>query len=833
MLDSIRRHYVISLWVLMALLSRIYIAFFGVSPASSFQTFQSSSGALRYQLKSGSGIPLILIPGLASFREQGKTWLHEKNAPPVFLFDVTSAGGRTAISGKSLETYAGAIHEFLTAQRIDSVHLVSHGSLSGIALELYRLQPDRVRSISFSGASLLDAYSLLGDYRFNKAVYSALRYASYIVDWAVPHFGFIPANRWVSGLSTLESSDQRINRKTLASIHVPVLFVHNVNDAAAPFSGTVAYHRLVPSAVMQTRETTAFQTLFEKEADASVTPVLRFVQTVEQNSFVPDTERASVEIPFKPYGLGIILIFVFIVLATFITEDITCFFAGILAASGTISFSFAVSACLTGLVIGDFGLYLLGRLGRRVLKKKPFSLLIPEERLSESGGWIRKNGPKVIFMSRFTPGMRTITYVSAGLLKAPALSFLFYFLLAALAWTPILVGISMVAGWQMLPYFTWVEKHLLISLAGIWLLIWFLKTWIFPLFTWKGRRLVLSKWKRLTMWEFWPSGLFNVLTVLHWFYQGIRFRSLGVFSAVNPAIPHSGFVGESKCQILDQIGAREVLGAYRMILNTLPIEEQVDQFKQFKAQNGFEYPLVFKPDVGQKGAGVEIVRSDEHARAFLAAAKEPTIVQEFLPGEEFGVFYIRLPWQETGFIYSLTEKKFTSVTGDGVSKLEQLILNDRRTVCIAASMLKRHQHQLDRVPEKGEVVKLTELGNHYRGALFLDGKRLITPELTARMDAISKTFPGFYFGRYDVRVPSESDLKAGKNIRVLELNGITSEPTHIYEPGYPLWKGYKYIFGAWRYAFQIGHYNWKQGASYTGAAELIRLWIVFLATPSK
>ena len=61
----------------------------------------------------------------------------------------------------------------------------------------------------------------------------------------------------------------------------------------------------------------------------------------------------------------------------------------------------------------------------------------------------------------------------------------------------------------------------------------------------------------------------------------------------------------------------------------------------------------------------------------------------------------------------------------------------------------------------GETVELGDLGTHARGAVFLDANELATPELVARVDAISRCYDGFYFGRYDVRVPSREALARG------------------------------------------------------------------------
>jgi hypothetical protein len=70
------------------------------------------------------------------------------------------------------------------------------------------------------------------------------------------------------------------------------------------------------------------------------------------------------------------------------------------------------------------------------------------------------------------------------------------------------------------------------------------------------------------------------------------------------------------------------------------------------------------------------------------------------------------------------------------------------------------------------VIELVEIGNHCRGAIFLDGIHLATPELLAAIDAASRGYEGFFFGRYDLRVPSEEHLKAG---RAASVDGLGAE----------------------------------------------------------
>ena len=90
-----------------------------------------------------------------------------------------------------------------------------------------------------------------------------------------------------------------------------------------------------------------------------------------------------------------------------------------------------------------------------------------------------------------------------------------------------------------------------------------------------------------------------------------------------------------------------------------------------------------------------------------------------------------------------------------------------------------------------------------RGSLFLDGTHLVTPELEQEIDRISKHFDGFYFGRYDIKVPSVEALQQGEGLRILELNGITSEATSIYDPKNGLFTAYKVLFNQWAIASKI------------------------------
>ncbi len=127
----------------------------------------------------------------------------------------------------------------------------------------------------------------------------------------------------------------------------------------------------------------------------------------------------------------------------------------------------------------------------------------------------------------------------------------------------------------------------------------------------------------------------------------------------------------------------------------------------------------------------------------------------------------------------------------------------------------------------GEKLRLVELGTHCRGAVFLDGGWAKTEALEQAIDRISQTYEGFYFGRFDIRVSSVEDFRKGRNFKIVELNGVTSEATHIYDPRNSLAKAYRVLFQQWQIAFEIGAQNRWRAVRPTSLSKLMRLLLDF------
>lgn len=489
--------------------------------------------------------------------------------------------------------------------------------------------------------------------------------------------------------------------------------------------------------------------------------------------------------------------FLLIAVATFVSEDLTCITTGALIAAGKIGFLPGALACVAGIYFGDLLLYFAGRyIGRPILRWRPLRKFLTSEKLDTASLWLEKRGAGVVILSRFTPGLRLPTYVAAGLLRTRFWTFSLYFLLAALLWTPALVGAAALLG-KSLPRLTFAGPAILLLIV--------------PLrkvrLDWQTQRRLVGWFQRKVRWEFWPPWLAYIPVVPYILFLGIKNRSITLFTAANPGIPSGGFVGESKSAILTNL---DRVPDFLLVSKALPKARRIRETADFMVERGLSFPIVLKPDVGERGTGVAIVRNDRELAAYFAVADGDTIVQQYVGGTEFGIFYYRFPGQSDGRIFSITEKRFPAVVGDGSSTITDLVMRDERAVCLAGLYLSRLKRSAEDVPSTGESVSLAELGSHCRGAVFLDGAKLETVALRSAVDSIARGFSGFYFGRFDVRSESVEQLQRGQ-FEVLELNGVSAEATHIYDPSVTLREAYRTLFRQWRIAFEIGAMNRQLG----------------------
>lgn len=138
-----------------------------------------------------------------------------------------------------------------------------------------------------------------------------------------------------------------------------------------------------------------------------------------------------------------------IILGTFVLEDAATVMAAMQAASGAVPIPAAVAALYAGIVLGDLGLYGLGMLSSRV---SWIARLVPQARMRQGRDWLDGRVFRVVFISRFIPGMRLPTYTACGFLRADIGRFALAAIVATLVWTSLLFGISLKLGAVLMNY---------------------------------------------------------------------------------------------------------------------------------------------------------------------------------------------------------------------------------------------------------------------------------------------------------------------------------------------------------------------------------------------
>jgi len=325
---------------------------------------------------------------------------------------------------------------------------------------------------------------------------------------------------------------------------------------------------------------------------------------------------------------------------------------------------------------------------------------------------------------------------------------------------------------------------------------------------------------RLFNWEYWSFNTVYIPIYFIWIGLCLRARSFFFFAAANPTIKNGGFLNESKKDIIPLIPAAI---HPRTFFFAVPAEG--DRALQQIQEEGFQFPLIGKPDVGGRGRGVKILRRESELKAYAIRATQDFHVQEFVSyKKEVGIFYYRYPGEETGKLSGIVRKEFLQVRGDGESRIEDLLRKDKRAILQLKTLKKVYGAALDKVLPEGEDLELVPYGNHARGAKFLDDSHLIDDELTHVIDGICRQIPEFYFGRLDIRYRDWEELRQGRHFAIIEVNGAGSEPTHIYDPAHSIFFAWKEIVRHWIILAKISRSNHRRGFRYLSTREGIAMF---------
>lgn len=315
---------------------------------------------------------------------------------------------------------------------------------------------------------------------------------------------------------------------------------------------------------------------------------------------------------------------------------------------------------------------------------------------------------------------------------------------------------------------------------------------------------------KLLHWEYWPMQVVYFPIFFLWMYYALRAKSIFFFNASNPSIKNGGFIMESKKAIYDLI-PQQYYPKTVLITEGVPLEvvlESVDKEQ-------ITYPFIVKPDIGLRGSAVKKINTLEELKSYNDKATFDYLIQDLIPyPNEIGVFYVRYPNQKEGKITGIVAKEFLTVTGDGISTIEELIKKNPRHEMQLKVLQKEYGKRLQEILSKEELLNVVPYGNHIRGAKFIDASHLISDQLNKTINEMCIQIPDFYFGRFDIMYTTIEELEREENFAIVELNGAASEPTHIYDPKHSIFFAWKELARHITYMYEISVLNHKNGVPY-------------------
>jgi hypothetical protein len=320
---------------------------------------------------------------------------------------------------------------------------------------------------------------------------------------------------------------------------------------------------------------------------------------------------------------------------------------------------------------------------------------------------------------------------------------------------------------------------------------------------------------RLTNKEYWHPNVYFIPLFFYMVYLAIKARSPFFFSAANPSIPTGGLVGENKADI-----SRWIPAHYRpkniVISSSMPLVTVEKMLKQ----SFLRFPLIIKPTVGARGLLVKKVHSIEEIQVHLRQFPTEFLIEEYIDYPvEAAVLYWRNPETHKSGILSVTIKEFLSVTGVGHLPVQDLLMLNPRGILQIERLEKENPYILNLIPKVGEKVLVESIGNHCKGTKFMNFNHLISPDMVAAYDKIQDDLPNCFVYRLDLKVPSVCDLQNGKNVKILEINGVGSDPAHVFDPNFPLLDVYSAYFSLWKKIFEVSTAQHRRGIAYMTWSE--------------
>ncbi len=743
----------------------------------------------------GEGPPILLLHGSPG---QAYDYAFQRDPEiPSFLDRLAGEGRRVYavdlpgfgnsepwVADYSSKANAQALVSFMDELGIERAHLVCWSNSGAAGLRMCEIGPERLASLTLLAAVGAQETEGSGSYWFEHGKYALGLPFVVALPEVIPHFGLLgPTSLRHAFIRSFLDTDQRPLAEVMRETRVPTLILHGRNDFLISAWAAEYHHGLMPTSRLVMMDGMHFLPFLHPQATAD--EILAMAARHDAPGVPPLTDyddRAPQVRLLGPSGLvqtageavrwwpWWVLVAVIAAFAWRMPETATLA-AALLVSSGDL----------------DFGVALVGMVAGRLVRKP--------EMPGERGGAVG--------------ALRTMVWALVSLMAGSIIA-------------GALLGVGTIAGgWLMVPGFVLGVLALRLLRHG---------------WTRTGRARIRAAVTRAIGHEWWPMWATYLPVIVGLPVLAIKGRSVLAFTACNPGIERGGgFVGESKSAILGKFPAGESRVLRSLAIGPGGSERAAAAIEAIATDEQLGgYPIVIKPDAGERGQGVRLARSDTDIRAFLEDEPGAAVIQRYHPGpHECGIFWMRKTraddprpiGERDGFISSITLKEFQYLEGDGRHTIRRLIERHPRYRCQMRIFFERFAGRLDEVLPEGERLLLSFAGSHCQGTRFAEGGHLLTAELEAAINDIARSFAGggLDYGRFDIRYENEAELKAGRGFAVVEVNGTTSEPTNMYDSTHSLPAAWGLLFSHWSQACRIGRERIEAGGRALAVGKFVAM----------
>lgn len=303
-----------------------------------------------------------------------------------------------------------------------------------------------------------------------------------------------------------------------------------------------------------------------------------------------------------------------------------------------------------------------------------------------------------------------------------------------------------------------------------------------------------------------PFWFLHLPIVPYILYLGYKAGSFTFFTAINPKIHAGGFLNSEKYNLLTELPTEKVP---KSILIKNFSTTSFEDIKSVIIQNNISPPWVLKPNKGERGLGVKVIKDLSQLERVHYNYHFDAIIQEFIENKsEFGIL---IHWDYNSSkpkITSLTYKSLPFVIGDGETNLKKLIKEK-----FGSKYLDTLNYQASHILQQDKKIFLNHIAHRSTGTEFICYNSFIDERLTSKVWSVLENIKDFQYGRIDVMASSLNELLEFENVKILEVNGVNSVPIHAFDMKYNLFEMYTIMAEHWKILYHIYFYNEKLGIS--------------------